>query len=283
MRSSTDLAAASLPAFALSFKNGDYERGTLMSATELGAQRAARHVRALEHFPAMVIDEGHEADVSLDVLDPESGQFYQRSTDSDTAWRCFNWGGMGPAMAQLVPKLQNPFEKISVRQTPPRQDADMLDAFDSSRTFRFSCEDVCMSCSLHVAQFQVYRYTLQNAVAANFNLVALIQLAPVIPSDHARLAMGRSEALQLLSASAGGGNDNWEIVDFMRTNNPVIFVLDKVTTYSEDTIRYIEKLVIGVPSYSATLTMIGGAENPNHLIIDGCVSSVSDYGFLCLY
>ena len=283
MRSSTDLAAASLPAFTLSFKNGDYERGTLMSATELGAQRAARHVRALEHFPTMIIDEGHEADVSLDVLDPESGQFYKRSTDSDTAWRCFNWGGMGPAMALLVPKLQNPFEDISVRQTPPRQDVDMLDAFDSSRTFRFSCEDVVVSCSLHVAQFQVYRYALQNAVAPNFNLVALIQLAPVIPSDHARHAMGPSDALQLLSAIAGGGNGNLEIVDFMRMNNPVIFVLDKATTYSEDTLRYIEKLVIGVPSYTATLTTIGGAENPNHIIIDGCVSPVSDYGFLCLY
>ena len=283
MRSSTDLAAASSPALALSFKNGDYERGTLMSAAELGAQRAARHVRALEHYPAMVIDEGHEADVSLDVLDPEIGQFYQRSTDSDTAWRCFNWGGMGPAMAQLVPKLQNPFDRISVRQTPPRQAADMLDAFDSSRTFRFSSEDVCMTCSLHVAQFQVYRSMQQNAVSANFNLVALIQLSPVIPSDKARFAMGRSDALQLLSVSAGGGNDNWEIVDFMRTNNPVIFVLDKATTYSEDTLRYIEKLVTGSPPYTATLTTIGGAENPNHIIIDGCVSPVSDYGFLCLY
>ena len=201
MRSSTDLAAASLPTFTLSFKNGDYERGTLMSATELGAQRAARHVRAPEHLPTMIINEGHETDVPLDAADPEIDQFFQRSTDSDTAWRCFNWGGMGPAMALLVPKLQNPFEKISVRQTPPRQDADMLDAFDSSRTFRFSCEDVVVSCSLHVAQFQVYRYALQNAVAANFNLVALIQLAPVIPSDHARHAMGRPEALQLLAQS----------------------------------------------------------------------------------
>ena len=80
-------------------------------------------------------------------------------------------------MVQLVPKLQNPFEKISVRQTPPRQDADMLDAFDSSRTFRFSFEDVVVSCFLHVAQFQVFRYALQNAVAPNFNLVVLIQLA----------------------------------------------------------------------------------------------------------
>ena len=140
-----------------------------------------------------------------------------------------------------------------------------------------------MSCSLHVAQFQVYRYTLQNAVAANFNLVALIQLSPVISSDKARFAMGRSDALQLLSVSAGGGDDNWEIVDFMRTNNPVIFVLDKATTYSEDTLRYIEKLVAGSPPYTATLTTIGGAENPNHIIIDGCVSPVSDYGFLCLY
>ena len=75
MRSNTDLAAASLPAFTLSFKNGDYERGTLMSATELGAQRAARHVRALEHLPTMIIDESHEADVSLDAADPEDGQF----------------------------------------------------------------------------------------------------------------------------------------------------------------------------------------------------------------
>ena len=66
-------------------------------------------------------------------------------------------------------------------------------------------------------------------------------------------------------------------------NNPVIFVLDKATTYSEDTLRYIEKLVTGFPSYTATLTTIGGAENPNHLIIDGCVIPVSDYGFLCLY
>ena len=230
MRSSTDLAAASLPAFTLSSKNGDYERGTLMSATELGAQCAACHVRPLEHLPAMIIDESHEADVSIDAADPESGQFFQRSTDRDTALRCFNWGGMGPAMAQLVPKLPNPFQRISVRQTPPRQDADMLDAFDSSRTFRYSCEDVCMSCFLHVAQFQVYRYALQNAVASNFNLVALIQLAPVIPSDHARHAMGRSDALQLLSAIAGGSNGNCEIVDFMRLNNPVIFVLDKATT-----------------------------------------------------
>ena len=186
-------------------------------------------------------------------------------------------------MALLVPNLQNPSEEISVRQTPPRQDVDMLDAFDPSRTFRFSCEDVVVSCFLHVAQFQVFRYALQNAVAPNFNLVALIQLAPVTPSDHARHAMGPSDALQMLSAIAGGGNGNWEILDFMRMNNPVIFVLDQATTYSEDTLRYIEKLVAGSPPYTATLTTIGGAENSNHIIIDGCASPVSDYGFLCLH
>ena len=101
----------------------------------------------------------------------------------------------------------------------------MLDAFDPSRTFRFSCEDVVVSCFLHVAQFQVFRYSFQNAVAPNFNLVVLIQLAPVTPSDHASHAMGPSDALQMLSASAGGGNGNWEIKDFMQMNNPAIFAL----------------------------------------------------------
>ena len=95
--------------------------------------------------------------------------------------------------------------------------------------------------------------------------------------------MGPSDALQMLSATAGGGNGNWEILDFMRMNNPVILVLNKVITYSEDTLRYIEKFVAGSPPHTATLTTIGGAENSNHIIIDGCASPVSDYGFLCLY
>ena len=126
---------------------------------------------------------------------------------------------------------------------------------------------------------------MQNAVAPNFNLVVLIQFAPVTPSDHASHAMGPSDALQMLSASAGGGNGNLEILDFMRMNNPVIFVLDTATIYiySDDTLRYIEKLVAGSPPYTATLTTIGGAENSNHIIIDGCASPVSDYGVLCLH